>query len=160
MPAFIRPSSAKTKYNIGSMLRTASDQCEYIRIDTPAAAAALPTISAVVQEYVAVQKDAPTVVCSGTVEAVNDVYGIAVEDQIAASTSSLYITRAKAVLMAIDAVTPAVGEDAYIIPASKLVTNVSTSNHYIGKFNKVKETNPTGLPAGDYAEVNFRQEQI
>jgi len=155
MAQYIRPTSAKTKYNMGSMLRTAIDQCEFIRITAPAATAALPTVSAVVQEYVAVQKDAPTIVCGGTIEVVNDVYGVLFEDAVPATTDTLYVRKAKAILMQIDAVTPAVGELAYIIPASKLVTNVSAGNVLIGSFNKIKETNPSGLPAGDYCEVNL-----
>jgi predicted RecA/RadA family phage recombinase len=152
-----RNNTDVNKYRIGAMLRSDWPTVG-VTGTTPAATAALPAPGAVVQEFTPVSRDTTigTVVCSGTVLLVGDCYGILAADT-PVSTSAEYFTTGEFWMLQDAGATPAVGADAYIIPASCLVTEVSSSNVYIGTYTTVGVVNPPNQPAGTYAGIRLNQ---
>lgn len=162
---YVRPDSSVGLYEISALTRSAIADCKSIRITTPAAAAALPTSAAgAVQQFTSVERTPVTVVCGGTIGKVGDIYGVLANDT-AVSTTGLYLTSSKSQLFQIvvaDAAGITAGVDMYIVDASRLVTHDSNggANKFIGKCKSAPETNPVGLPAGQYAELDFYQDQL
>jgi isoaspartyl peptidase/L-asparaginase-like protein (Ntn-hydrolase superfamily) len=151
-----RPDGAKTKLDVAKMLRCAYGECGIIKFTAPAATAAIPQISAVVQEFVEDDSAQRTIVCSGTSLKVQDTVGVLAYDAAASATSQAYITSAPRILMPLKAGdTPAVGQTLYRVNATGLISVTSTSATKCGYALATLETNPTGLPAGDYVEMCF-----
>lgn len=155
MPTFIRPTL--TKFNMQSMLRCAVDKCEIGHATAPATGAALPTMGGVVQEYVSLDREGATVVCAGVAKYVGDSVMILLEDTIQAEANAAWITKAPAILVALKAgAVVAENADVFFDDAAGTFTSVASGNIWCGKFNSAAlELNPPGLPAGNYAEINF-----
>lgn len=156
-----------TFLNFESMLKSdfSAAALHNIKLTTPAATAAVPQIAAAVQEYTPVNVSAqPTVVCSGTVLVQGDTVGIAMNDEVAAATGSMYCTEAAEIVVPLDSgATVALGADVYVIAASGLFTSVSAGNVWCGKFlEAAARATENGLPAhGDgYALIRFSQDQV
>lgn len=156
---FPRPNSAQGFYSINDVMRKMPNNS--ITGTTPAAAAAIPQVAAVVQEFTSADRYATDCVCGGTIEKIGDTWGVLLCDA-AVSTAAEYGIDGEFRTLQDGASVPAVGADAYIIVASALVTHDSNggANEYIGKFSSVALTNPNGLPAGTYADVIFMQSEL
>jgi len=152
-----RPNSAQGFYSANDVFRTMPTKI--IQSTTPAAAAAIPQVGAVVQEFTSADRYAVDCVCGGTVKAIADSFGWLMKDE-KVSTAAAYALDGEVRTLQDAASVPAVGADAYIIAASGLVTHDSAGNVYIGKFSSVALTNPTGLPAGTYADVILMQSEV
>ena len=163
MSLYVRPNTAQSMTSIESMLRCSLNECKTIRFDTPAAAAALPQFAATVQEYVSVDRLQNTIVCSGTWETIltGELCGVAVNDEIAAATDSLYIISAARILVPhVVAGTVTQGADVYFIEASGLFTHDAMVGDFIvGKYLETAENTDTGnLPAGSgWALIELNQ---
>jgi hypothetical protein len=152
-----RPNSAQGFYSANDVFRVMPTNV--IQSTTPAAAAALPQVAAVVQEFTSADRYAVDCVCGGTIKKIGDTYGWLMKDE-KVSTAAAYAISGEMRCLQDAASVPAVGADAYIIAASCLVTHDSAGNEYIGKFSSVALTNPTGLPAGTYADVILMQSEL
>jgi hypothetical protein len=135
----------------------------------------MPALSGIGKAYLALGPDATgtfkrnnlstvlTLAPSGTPWKIAETWVVLAQDTEAAVKTVAYKTGFTCLLRC-DAVTPVVGEDAYIIPMATvttgaLVTNASSGNDLIGKFAEVNGSvyvsNPASLPAGTYAYVTF-----
>ena len=152
-----RPNSAQGFYSANDVTRTMP--LTTLKAATPAAAAAIPQVAAVVQEFTSADRYGVDCVCGGTLLKIGDTWGVLMKDE-QVSTDAAYGIDGEYRTLQHGASTPAVGADAYIIAASGLVTHDSAGNEYIGKFTSVALTNPVGLPAGTYADVKFMQTEL
>ena len=160
-----RTTAAQTMTRIDAMLQCSLSDCELARMTTPAAAAALPTFSAVVQQYVTPDMFQNTIVCSGTVLVSGETVGIALNDEKASTTNSMYIVKAPRILVPLTAAAVvAVNVDVFLDPATNTFTQDGTvaGAIFCGKFFDASETaSPAGLPAGNgWAAINFYQGKV
>jgi hypothetical protein len=152
-----RPNSAQGFYSANDVFRVMPTQI--VQSTTPAAAAALPNPGSI-QEFTSADRYAVDCVCGGTIKAIGDSFGWLMKDE-KVSTAAAYALNGEVRCLLDGAATATVGADAYIITASMLVTETSgVGAEYIGKFSSVNLTNPTGLPAGTYADVILMQSEI
>jgi hypothetical protein len=151
-----RPNSAQGFYGVNDVMRRMYNRT--VQATTPAAAAALPQVSGVVQEFTSADRYAQASVCAGTILTIGtDSVGFLIVDS-PVSTTAAYALDGVWRCQLNGGVTAAVGTDAYIILATKLVTTASgAGNLYLGKFTSANLTDPSGLPAGTYADVAVNQ---
>jgi len=146
-----------------SMLRCDINRCEIGHATAPATGAALPTMGGVIQEYVSIDREGAEVVCAGVNILDADTVMILLEDTIESEANAAWIVKAPAILVPLDAgATVLQNADVYQINATGLFTDVAGAGAtWCGKFNSAAlELDPPGLPAGDYAEINFSNDQV
>jgi hypothetical protein len=149
-----RPNSAQGFYDANTIIVRPS---KLVQATTPAAAAALPAVSAVVQEFTSADRYAAACVCGGTIKAIGDKFGWLMKDE-KVSTAAAYALGGEVLCLLKAGANPAVGIDAYIDTTTLEVTHASGAGlQYIGYFMAGAETNPSGIPAGSYAWVILNQ---
>jgi hypothetical protein len=99
----------------------------------------------------------PNIAFGGTIKAINDKFGWLMKDE-KVSTDAAYATAGEFRCLLEAGNAAAVGKDAYINTTTHEVTTASGAGYqYIGWFNSAALTNPSGLPAGSYADVIVNQ---
>jgi len=156
MANLIRPNSARSMVSSDGMLKSPVSEIYTINAPSPAAAAALPVFTAVVQEFStgdAIQSDA---VCSGTWIQVGDTFGFLVHDSLV-STTSEYCTKAQTILVAMAAgQTASQGNLCYMNATTFECTTVAANGEPIGIFLESSNRTPSGLPTGlEWALISF-----
>ena len=151
-----RPEATTPKLKADGMLRSEIAEISTMNCTTPAAAAALPTFGAVVQEFKtadAIQADS---VCSGTWIQTGDTFCFLMHDALV-STTAEYCTKARRVMVPMTAgKTASQGNLCFMNATTFTCSSVSADGEAIGIFVETAvQTDPTGLPAGDWALIEF-----
>lgn len=154
-----RPNAAQSYMSFD---RTNRGGAEYLTINgtVPSAGNAIPQLAgSTVQQFTSADRFGETIVCSGTWLKIGDTWGYLRHDAKSGETAP-YVISGRAFVKLDTGLTITAGSDAYMIPASGLVTNSASGNDYLGKFAAAKETNPAGYPAGDFAIVYLNQTEL
>lgn len=128
---FQRPDSAQNKLNIANQAGcSVEDYSPYIIQKAGPITSILPVdLGATAQTYTAVEPDAPTVVCSGTVQLIGSKYCILTSDSEVTVDFAPYCYQGKFVFMAEAAATFAQGATCYIETTTLLVSDTSGAGY-------------------------------
>lgn len=152
-----RPEGAKSKLSFDGMLKSPLEYTLSIHMTTPAAGAALPTFSAVVQEFKTGDEIQSDAVCSGTFKKVGNTIGILKHDELV-SIDTDYCTKAEKILVPMAAGQSSSQGNLCFIDFTTMTCYSSMAGNRlpIGVFlESADRANPAGLPAGDWALINF-----
>lgn len=154
-----RPQAARGRVRFEVLSRTSLAEIrDTMKFAVPAATGALPVISSVVQEYKSGDAHQTDVVCSGTIGKQGARYAVLMNDTKAGEIG-LHAFNIESIYLQVDSgVSPTMGNDAYIVDASRLVsdTDNSAANPKIGVFLETGTTTIDGV-SGTYALVKLMQ---
>jgi len=121
-----RPEATTPKLSADGVLRSEISEISTINATTPAAAAALPTFAAVVQEFKTADAFQADAVCSGTWIQVGDTFCFLMHDSLV-STTAEYCTKARRVMVPMAAGKSASQGNLCFMNATTLFLSVGTS---------------------------------
>ena len=153
---FIRPESARSFLSSDGMIKVPIKDCLIVPFTTPAAAAALPVFTAVVQEFTSGDPIQTDCVCSGTWIQVGDTFACLAHDA-QVSLDADYIIKADKILVAMVAgQTASQGNLCYMNATTFECTTIAANGEPIGIFLESANQTPAGLPTGlEWALISF-----